>query len=311
MQGYLKNKTLALIIPVYNEEKALRTNFKAIKDVLAEDGIAAQFLFVDDGSKDDTWGLITALAAEDSFVSGIKFARNFGKEIALRAGIEAIEADLYLTMDSDLQHPPRYIKEMLLLMEKEGADIIDGVKSNRGHETLKYKLFAKGFYKTLRAITGLEMDNSSDFKLMNRHVIETLRGFHERNLFFRGIVSWVGFKVVKFPFAVEDRKAGTSHFSFGRLVFLALNAILSYTSKPLYLTLFSGFLFLLFALIVGVQTIYNFFFGHAISGFSTVILLILITGSMIMLSLGIIGVYISRIYEEIKRRPRYIIDKRI
>lgn len=311
MLDYLKNKTLALIVPVFNEEKALRDNFAEIKRILAEDGISAQFLFVDDGSRDDTWGVITALATEDDCVKGIKFARNFGKEVALRAGIEAIEADLYLTMDSDLQHPPRYIKGMLLLMETEGADIIDGVKSSRGQETLKYKLFAKGFYKTLKGITGLEMDNSSDFKLMNHHVIETLRSFHERNLFFRGIVSWVGFKVVKMPFAVDDRKAGTSHFSFGRLVFLALSAILSYTSKPLYLTIFSGFLFLLFALVVGVQTLYNFFFGHAISGFSTVILLILITGSMIMLSLGIIGVYISRIYEEIKRRPRYIIDKKI
>jgi dolichol-phosphate mannosyltransferase len=311
MLKYLENKTLALIIPVFNEENALRTNFDAIKRILSEDGITAQFLFVDDGSIDDTWGIIEALAAEDNSVKGIKFARNFGKEIALRAGIEATEADLYLTMDSDLQHPPRYIKDMLLLMEKENADIIDGVKSNRGRESLKYKVFAKGFYKTLRTITGLEMDNSSDFKLMNHHVIEQLRSFHERNLFFRGIVSWVGFKVVKMPFAVDDRLAGSSHFSFGRLVFLALNAILSYTSKPLYLTIFSGFLFLIFALIVGVQTIYNFFFGHAISGFSTVILLILITGSMIMLSLGIIGVYISRIYEEIKRRPRYIIDKKV
>ncbi len=311
MRDYLKDKTLALIIPVYNEESALRSNFEAIKRILVDDGITAQFLFVDDGSRDDTWGVITALSDEDNSVKGIKFARNFGKEVALRAGIESIDADLYLTMDSDLQHPPRYIKDMLLLMEKEGADIIDGVKSNRGHETLKYKLIAKGFYKMLRTITGLEMDNSSDFKLMNHHVIETLRSFHERNLFFRGIVSWVGFKVVQMPFAVDDRKTGTSHFSFGRLVFLALNAILSYTSKPLYLTIFSGFLFLIFALVVGVQTIYNFFFGHAISGFSTVILLILITGSMIMLSLGIIGVYISRIYEEIKRRPRYIIDKKV
>jgi dolichol-phosphate mannosyltransferase len=311
MLKYLENKTLALIIPVFNEENALRTNFEAIKRILTEDGIPAQFLFVDDGSRDDTWGVIEALAAEDHTVKGIKFARNFGKEIALRAGIEAIEADLYLTMDSDLQHPPRYIKDMLLLMEKEDADIIDGVKSNRGRESLKYKVFAKGFYKTLKTITGLEMDNSSDFKLMNFHVIEQLRDFQERNLFFRGIVSWVGFKVVKMPFAVDDRLAGSSHFSFGRLVFLALNAILSYTSKPLYITIFSGFLFLVFALIVGVQTIYNFFFGHAISGFSTVILLILITGSMIMLSLGIIGVYISRIYEEIKRRPRYIIDKKV
>jgi len=311
MIQFLEGKTLALVIPVYNEGKALRANFHEIHRILLADDITCHYLFVDDGSKDDTWTVLTELAAENACVSAVKFARNFGKEIALRAGIESIDADLYLTMDSDLQHPPRYIKDMILLMEKEGADIIDGIKSSRGNESLKYKLFAKSFYKFLHGITGLEMDNSSDFKLMNRHVIDTLRSFHERNLFFRGIVSWVGFKVTKFPFAVDDRKVGTTHFSFGRLAFLAMSAILSYTSKPLYLTIVSGLIFLLFALIMGIQTLYNFFFGHAISGFSTVILLILITGSMIMLSLGIIGVYISRIYEEIKRRPRYIIDRKI
>lgn len=308
---YLKGKTLALIIPVYNEGDAVRLNLAEIRRTLNEDGIFAEFMFIDDGSKDHTWQVLEALCAEYDDVHAIKFARNFGKEIALRAGVEAIDADLYLTMDSDLQHPPRYIKPMIELMALEGADIIDGVKSSRGRESLKHKIFAKGFYKVLKSITSLEMDNSSDFKLMKRQVIDTIREFRERNLFFRGIVSWVGYKVVQFPFEVDDRKEGTTHFSFGRLVFLAMNAILSYTSKPLYLTIFSGIIFLIFALIMSIQTIYNFFFGHAIDGFSTVILLILITGSMIMLSLGIIGIYISRIYDEIKRRPRYIIEKKL
>ena len=311
MIPFLENKQLALIIPVYNEGKALVANFTEIKKILDEDHIKCLFHFIDDGSKDNTWEVIESLSNKHSNVSGIKFARNFGKEIALRAGIESIDADLYLTMDSDLQHPPRYIKTMLELMETQQADIIDGVKATRGKESFKHRFFAKSFYKILKSVTGLEMDNSSDFKLMNRQVIDNLREFHERNLFFRGIVSWVGFNVVTFEFDVDERKEGASHFSFGKLVFLAMSAILSYTSKPLYLTIFSGILFLIFALIMGVQTLFNFFFGHAISGFSTVILLILITGSMIMLSLGIIGVYISRIYEEIKRRPRYVIEKKL
>ncbi|MCA0384916.1 MAG: glycosyltransferase family 2 protein [Firmicutes bacterium] len=311
MEALLKGKSLVLVIPVYNEEKALRANFHEIKRLLAEDGIHPCFHFVDDGSRDGTWQVVSALSSEYEGVTGIKFARNFGKEIALRAGVESVDADLYLTMDSDLQHPPRYIKDMLEVMAREGCDIVDGVKASRGHESFKHRFVAKSFYKVLKSITGLEMDNSSDFKLMNRQVIDALREFHERNLFFRGIVSWVGFKTVKFPFEVDDRTLGETHFSVGRLFLLAMSAILSYTSKPLYLTIFSGILFLLFALIMGIQTLYNFFFGHAISGFSTVILLILITGSMIMLSLGIIGVYIARIYEEIKRRPRYIIERRV
>lgn len=304
-------QSLVLIIPVFNEGDALRHNFLEIKRILNEDDLSCQFHFIDDGSKDHTWQVIESLAREFNDVSGIRFARNFGKEIALRAGIETVDADLYLTMDSDLQHPPQYIKEMLQVMADTGADIVDGVKASRGKESFKQKFLAKSFYKSLKWITGLEMDNSSDFKLMNRQVIDSLRSFHERNIFFRGIVSWVGFKSVKFEFDVADRMEGTSHFSFGRLIFLAMSAIVSYTSKPLYLTLFAGGLFFIFACVMGIQTLFNFFFGNAISGFSTVILLILITGSMIMLSLGIIGLYISRIYEEIKRRPRYLIDKRI
>ncbi|OJV62964.1 MAG: hypothetical protein BGO41_09675 [Clostridiales bacterium 38-18] len=304
-------KSLVLIIPVFNEGDALRTNFLEIKRILNQDGIVCRYHFVDDGSKDHTWQVIEALSKEFNEVSGIKFARNFGKEVALRAGIETVDADLYLTMDSDLQHPPRYVKDMLRIMSETNADIVDGIKASRGRETLSHKFFAKTFYKVLKWITGLKMDNSSDFKLMNRQVIDSLRSFNERNVFFRGIVSWVGFKSVTFEFDVADRLEGTSHFSFGRLIFLAMSAIVSYTSKPLYLTLFAGGLFLVFAVVMGIQTLFNFFFGNAISGFSTVILLILITGSMIMLSLGIIGLYISRIYEEIKRRPHYLIEKRV
>lgn len=306
----MKTKRLALIIPVFNEGSALRNNYMTIQRVLEHDNIQASFLFIDDGSNDDTWQVLCSLASDFPRITALRFARNFGKEIALSAGIDSIEADLYLTMDSDLQHPPRHIKEMLKLMDIHQANIIEGVKVSRGKESLKYKLVAKSFYRLMKLITGLEMDNSSDFKLMDRQVVDSLRSFHERNLFFRGLVGWVGFKTIPFPFQVDERKDGSSHFSTRKLMLLALNAILSYTSKPLYITLFSGILFLFFALILGVQTLYNYFSGIAVDGFSTVILLLLITGSMIMISLGIIGVYISRIYEEIKGRPRYIISHR-
>lgn len=310
MNSCLEISSLAVIIPVYNEGTAIQKNFREIHQILTEDGITCCYLFVDDGSTDDTWQALCNLAEEFPSVSALGFARNFGKEIALSAGIDSIDADRYLMMDSDLQHPPRYIKEMLKLMETHQANIIEGVKVSRGKESLKYKLVAKSFYKLMKLITGLEMDNSSDFKLMDRQVVDSLRSFHERNLFFRGLVGWVGFKSVPFPFEVDTRRDGSSHFSTRKLMLLAMNAILSYTSKPLYITLFSGILFLFFALVLGVQTLYNYFSGIAVDGFSTVILLLLITGSMIMISLGIIGVYISRIYEEIKGRPRYIISHR-
>jgi len=302
---------LAVVIPVYNEEKALIQHIKAINDILTADQIEAQFMLVDDGSRDNTWGKILELQKKLPFVHAVRFARNFGKEMAICAGLDSIDADRYLVMDSDLQHPPRYIKDMMKCMDLNQADIVEGIKSNRGKESLKYKLLAKSFYRVLKWATGLDLDNSSDFKLMDRKVIDYLRSFHENNVFFRGLVDYVGFKKVQFDFEVDDRDDGSSRFSTIRLAKLAFNAILSYTSKPLYLTVFLGALFFVFALILGIQTLFNFFSGHAVSGFSTVILLNLLIGSLILFSLGIIGVYISRIYDEVKARPRYIISTKI
>ena len=170
---------------------------------------------------------------------------------------------------------------------------------------------AKIFYKILQRMTGLTLDNSSDFKLIDAQVADSIRQFKENDVFFRGIIDWVGFESTTYDFEVEERISGSSSFSTFKLIKLAFNSIISYTSKPLYLTIVGGILFLFMSIILGIQTLVNYFSGHALNGFSTVILLLLFTGSMIMLSLGIIGIYISRIYDEIKKRPRYIISKKI
>jgi dolichol-phosphate mannosyltransferase len=307
MERMNKSKELAIIIPVFNEGKALRSNFEEIIRILDQDKIECSFMFVDDGSTDHTWDVLQAIVTEYPQVEAIRFARNFGKEIALVAGLDQVEAKLYLIMDSDLQHPPEQIKTMLDLQRMENANIVEGIKISRGKESLFYRLAAKSFYSFLKVITHLDMKKSSDFKLLDSQVVESIRRFDERNLFFRGIINWVGFKTVQHPFHVEERVNGTSHFSTAKLAMLAINATVSYTSKPLYITIISGLLFLFFAVILGIQTLANYLVGNALDGFSTVILVLLITGSMIMISLGIIGIYISRIYDEIKARPRYII----
>lgn len=312
MEAFMQTtKSLAIVIPVFNEGPYFKKNFLEILKTLRDDNIPCRFMLVDDGSHDESWAVIESLCNEYEFVDAIRFSRNFGKEIAICAGLDHIDADLYITMDSDLQHPPRFIPDMLKLMETENVNMVEGIKSNRGKEKLKSKFFAKSFYSLLHKITGLEMDNSSDFKLMDRSVIENIRNFGERNIFFRGLVDWVGFSKANFYFDVDERKDGGSSFSILKLIALAINAILAYTSKPLYLTIMCGVLFFIFAVVLGIQTLYNFFSGIAVSGFSTVILLILITGSMVMFCLGIIGLYISRIYDEVKNRPRYIISKKI
>lgn len=307
----MTKKDLVILIPVYNEASALEANFKVIYDQLKKDGIVCRYLLIDDGSADETWLTIQKLAEDYKEISGISFARNFGKEMALSAGLDAIDGDLFLFMDSDLQHPPSCIKQMLEKLEEEEADIVEGIKSSRGKESLKYKLIAKNFYKLLKSLTHLDMDNSSDFKVMTRDVVEEIRRFREHNVFFRGVVHWVGFKKVQMPFAVEERTNGTSNFSTFKLMQLAMNAIMSYTSSPLYIIIGSGAVFLVFAILLGIQTFYNYMMGYSVSGFSTVILLLLFIGSLLMISIGIIGVYVSRIYDEVKGRPRYIVNKRI
>lgn len=305
-----KGYQLSILIPVYNEERTIAGNIGIIRDLLVRDDIRPRFILVDDGSRDGTWGVLKQLAADADDVLALRLSRNFGKEAALCAGVSASGDDLLLIMDADLQHPPRYIRSMLDLMAETGVDIVHGVKASRGRESLAYRVVAHSFYRLFNTLTGIHMGDSSDFKLLSPNVTSTLRRFGENNVFFRGIVNQAGFTGVDFPFEVDERADGISRFSLQKLVRLASNAVLAYTATPLYMTLAGGLLFLALAILLGIQTLWNYFSGHAVDGFSTVILLLLFTGSMIMLSLGIIGAYIAKIYDEVKKRPQFIISER-
>lgn len=299
-----------VIIPVYNEESALAFNFDKIYSELKQLREDVHYILVDDGSVDSTWAVVENISKNHVNVEGIKFARNYGKEAALMAGISQSKADRYITMDSDLQHPPKHIGPMMALMDESKANIIEGVKNDRGVESFKYKVFAKSFYKLLHKMSNLDMDGSSDFKIMDSKVIDSITKMQETNIFFRGLVHWVGFKSEKYYFDVEDRLEGESSFSTFRLMRLAMDAVFSYTSKPLYITLIISLIFVVLGSILGIQTLINFMIGNAVSGFSTVIILILISSGLILFSLGIIGVYIARIYDEVKGRPQYILSEK-
>lgn len=301
---------IAVLIPVFNEEKSIESNVATVRGILAADGIPARFILVDDGSRDGSWQVLRRMAETAGDVTALRLSRNFGKEAALCAGVSACGDSLLLIMDADLQHPPRFIRGMLDTMLATGCDIVHGVKASRGRESLAYRTVARSFYKLFRSLTRIDMGDSSDFKLLSPRVTETLRRYGENNVFFRGIVSQAGFPSVDFPFEVDERTDGISRFSMKNLVRLASNAVLAYTATPLYFMLGAGLVFLLLAVLLGVQTLWNYFSGNAVSGFSTVILLLLFTGSMIMLSLGIIGAYIAKIYDEVKKRPQFIISER-
>ncbi len=298
-----------LILPVYNEEDAIFQNFAEIHDQLQADGVFLRYLLVDDGSTDSTWHEIERISKVYPNVKALGFSRNFGKELAIRAALDYGQADAYIIMDSDLQHPPKHIKHMLELMEKTGADIVNGKKSSRGKESLLYKLFAGSFYATMKKLSGLDMKGGSDFKILKNNVVNEIRRFGEKDGLFRGFVDWVGFYSVDYYFDVEPRKAGTTSFSFWKLVKIATTTIVGHSSKPLMLTMHISVIFFFFALVLGIQTLINFFSGRAISGFSTVILLQLLIGSVTLFCLGLIGIYIAKIYEEVKGRPSYIIDR--
>ena len=277
---------ISIIIPVYNEEKQIEETVGIILQILSGNGIECEFILVDDGSADGTWETISRLARNYSCVSAIKLSRNFGKEAAICAGLERARGDACLIIDSDLQHPPSLIPEMARLWRIEGYDVVEGIKSSRGKESFVTRIGASLFYKLLKLLSGYDLENTSDFKLLDRRVVEAWKKLGERNTFFRGMSTWVGFKRVSIPFNVSERKTGKSGWSFFKLLKLAIDAITSYSSVPLQVVTLIGVLFLLGSVVLGIQTLYKKFAGQALSGFTTVILLQLIIGSCLMISLG-------------------------
>ncbi len=299
---------LSVIIPSFNEHENIRRTAGTIAAILRNENIDYELIFVDDGSHDETWKEITDASLFDPNVRGIGFSRNFGKEGAIFAGLKNAAGDCAVVIDCDLQHPPELIPQMYRLWQG-GAEVVEAVKASRGREGLLHKLFAKSFYKLMKSSSGINLDGASDFKLMDRKVINALNELPERITFFRALSSWVGFTTERVEFDVQPRAAGKSKFSMKSLFRFAVNNITSFTNLPIHLITWVGVLFGVLALILGIQTLVKYFCGTAAEGFSTVILLILITGACVMVGIGVIGYYLSKIYEEIKQRPRYIISR--
>lgn len=301
---------LSVVIPAYNEEKMIEKAAQAVGQVLDEAQIDYEIVFVDDGSSDETWRQIEESSVSDSHVNGVHFSRNFGKEAAMMAGLKNACGDCCVVMDCDLQHPPETIVEMYRLWE-QGYEVVEGVKRSRGKESAIHRACAGMFYKLISKAVKIDMSRASDFKLMDRRAVDALLDMPERNAFFRALSSWIGFQTTSVEFDVRDREEGESKWSTKSLVRYAVSNIVSFSAAPMYLVTFAGILGFLLAVVLGTQTLVNYFSGHAVEGFTTVILLVLILGSLTLLGLGVIGYYISKIYEEVKCRPRYIVSKRV
>lgn len=301
---------LSIILPSYNEGKNISKASDVISELLASNNIPYELIFVDDGSKDDTWNEIEKASKGNPNVVGIHFSRNFGKESALFAGLAESTGDACIVMDCDLQHPPETLIEMYRLWQ-EGYEVVEGVKRSRGKESILHKASAGLFYKLISKAVKIDMSRASDFKLLDRKAVDSLLAMPERNAFFRALSAWIGYKTTTVEFDVREREEGESKWSTWSLIKYAITNIVAFSAAPMQVVTIAGVLVFLFAIILGIQTLIKFFMGHAVAGFTTVILLILIIGSIIMISLGIIGYYISKIYEEVKGRPKYIISKKI
>jgi len=281
---------------------------ETIAGILKKENIDYELVFVNDGSKDATWENIVRAHEKDPNVTGVLFSRNFGKEAAMFAGLEKAGGDCCVVMDCDLQHPPEKIVEMYRLWE-QGFEVVEGIKEDRGEESGFHKFAANSFYSLISKAVGMNMSSSSDFKLLDRKVVDTLNAMPERNVFFRALSFWVGYKKATVTYCVQERTQGESKWSTKSLIKYAITNIGSFSSAPLHIVTILGIITLAIAIVFGIISLVQKLTGQAVAGFTTVILLLLISSSIIMISLGIIGYYIARIYEEIKGRPRYIISE--
>ena len=299
---------ISIVLPSYNEEENIRRAAERIGEVIREVGMDYELVFVNDGSRDGTWQRITDLSREDAHVVGVNFSRNFGKEAAIMAGLAQARGDCCAVMDCDLQHPPETLKEMIIRWQ-DGYEVVEGVKRSRGEESILHRLAAGTFYRAMSNATHADMSRASDFKLMDRKAVNAILSLPEKNAFFRALSAWVGFRTTCVEFDVQEREAGASKWNSRSLARYAVRNITSFSSTPLQLITVCGGVVLLLAVILGIQTLVRYFSGTAVEGFTTVILLILLIGSVLMLSLGLIGYYLAQIYNELKNRPRYLISE--
>lgn len=299
---------LSIVLPAYNEEENIPNTVRVLDELLTKEQIDYELIFVSDGSKDRTYEEIQKAAAANLRVKGAEFSRNFGKEAGIFAGLTLALGDAVIVMDCDLQHPPQVIPQMWKLWQ-EGYEVVEGIKSSRGKESLGYKLSAGLFYTVMSKLIKMDMNASSDYKLLDRKVVDVLVQLPEKNTFFRALSFWAGFRKTTVEYEVQERAFGETKWSLWKLMKYAVTNATSFSTLPLQLVTVMGVISILFSVVLAIQTLIKYLMGTAVEGFTTVILLILIIGGFIMLSLGIIGHYIARIYEEVKGRPRYIISK--
>jgi glycosyltransferase involved in cell wall biosynthesis len=305
------NKKISIVMPAYNEALALPVLITEITENLSKMGMDFEIIVIDDGSEDDTWGVLKSCFRENEQLRCIRFTRNFGKESAIYAGLKISTGTVAVVMDADLQHPSDLLPEMIRIWERTGVHIVEAVKEKRQSESRIRAIGSYMFYRLFLKAAGLDLRNSSDYKLLNRTLIEQYLNLHESIRFFRGLTKWFGYSSYVIYYSPSDRfgEKKTSRWTVKSLFDFARNSLISFTVIPLRFVTWLGFATFLVSLMLGLETLWMKISGLAVEGFTTVILVMLGIGSVIMMSLGLIGEYIARIYEEVKHRPIYVIGE--
>jgi glycosyltransferase involved in cell wall biosynthesis len=307
---------LATVSPCYNEEAVLRHSVErltALFERMIADGLIANdsmMVFVNDGSRDNTWKIITELHRENRFVRGINLARNVGHQNAIMAGMMTARqwVDAVITIDADLQDDIECIPQMVKDFEA-GNDIVYGVKVSREADSFMKRFSAQTFYKVQSSMGVESVYNHADFRLMSRRALDMLATYEERNLYLRGLIPMIGLKHTTVDDVISERFAGQSKYSLSKMLGLALNGITAFSVRPLYLIYHVGLLFLVIAFITGIYVAYSLFSGHVVQGWASLMLSVWIVGGFVLISMGIIGTYIGQIYTEVKHRPLYHIQE--
>jgi len=305
-------KKVSILVPCYNEEASLPALYDALHGLMeANKQYDWEVLLVNDGSRDRTIEVIKELRAKDSRICYIDLSRNFGKENAMLAGFDHVTGDCMVIMDADLQHPPHVVPEMLKKWE-EGYDDVYGQRLTRGKESWLRKRFTKMYYSMLQKASRVEvLPNVGDFRLLDRKCIEELKRLRESQRYTKGMYCWIGFKKTSVPFETQDRVAGESHMNYSTLLSLATDGLTSFTVAPLKLSVYFGFLISIVAFIYLFYVLCKaIVYGDPVAGYPTLVILVLFFGGLQLISLGIIGEYLGKIYYETKSRPAYVVSEK-
>ena len=303
--------TLGIVIAAYNEAEALPAMHARLSRVLDAMGLPAQVVYVDDGSRDATWQVLGAIAADDPRVRLLRLSRNFGKELALTAGLDHVDADAVVVLDADGQDPPELLPEFVARW-REGHDVVYGTRASRDGESWLKRATASAFYRTINRVsnTGIPAD-TGDFRLMSRRVVESLRGLRERQRFMKGLFAWVGFPNTAIAYRREARIAGRSKFNYWRLWNFALEGITGFSTAPLRVATYVGLGTALLAFGYGMWIIAKTLaWGDPVQGWPTMMAVVLFLGGVQLMALGVIGEYLGRLYLEAKQRPLYLVRER-